>query len=247
MLFTSANLIEVQSAVTQISQIYVWHSKKFFYWNSYTRIHYRYFWRCTADKHIRGTGTVPLLPVRYYSTGILVPVIHIWEQTFFHIKTYVTIREGWTEKHIVSLIPIGTCTYLTPDSSTGTGIYSIINSRYRYRYWEKTVPVPAVLRIRDDLSRIRIRPLLHPGSESRIRRVKKHRIADPTYFCIKAINKFCFLIPDPGSRSDHCSIPDPGGKKAPDPGSGSATLGSRLNVFQYLFFFFIQAKWHFYR
>jgi hypothetical protein len=28
----------------------------------------------------------------------------------------------------------------------------------------------------------------------------------------------CF-IPDPGSGSDHCSIPDPGGKKAPDPGS----------------------------
>jgi hypothetical protein len=33
-----------------------------------------------------------------------------------------------------------------------------------------------VLRIRDVLSRIRIRPLLHPGSGSRIRGVKKHRI-----------------------------------------------------------------------
>jgi hypothetical protein len=44
-------------------------------------------------------------------------------------------------------------------------------------------------------SRIRIRPLLHPGSQ--IRGVKKHRIPDPTFFCIKAINKFCLLIPDP--------------------------------------------------
>jgi hypothetical protein len=33
---------------------------------------------------------------------------------------------------------------------------------------------------------------------SRIRGVKKHRIPDPTSFCIKAINKFCLLIPDPG-------------------------------------------------
>jgi hypothetical protein len=62
---------------------------------------------------------------------------------------------------------------------------------------------------------------------SRIRGVKKHRIPDPTYICIKAINKFCLLIPDPGS--DHCSIriPDPGGKKAPDP--GSATLDVTMN------------------
>jgi hypothetical protein len=41
---------------------------------------------------------------------------------------------------------------------------------------------------------------------------------------MKEINKFCLLIPDPGS--DHCSIPDSGGKKAPDP--GSAKLGSLL-------------------
>jgi hypothetical protein len=67
-----------------------------------------------------------------------------------------------------------------------------------------------VLRIRDVLSRIpdptialsRIR-IPDPG-------VKKHRIPDPTYFCLKADNKFCLLIPDPGSGSDHCSIPDPG-------------------------------------
>jgi hypothetical protein len=70
----------------------------------------------------------------------------------------------------------------------------------------------------------------YPGS--RIREVKKHRIPDPTYFCIKAINKFCLLILDPGSGSDHCSIPDPGsgGKKAPDPGSGSATLIKQGNI-----------------
>jgi hypothetical protein len=66
-------------------------------------------------------------------------------------------------------------------------------------------------------SRIRIRPLLHPGSGSRIRGVKKHRIPDPTYFCIKAINKFCLLIPDPTIAPSR--IPDPGGKKhrIPDP------------------------------
>jgi hypothetical protein len=38
----------------------------------------------------------------------------------------------------------------------------------------------AVLRIRDGFPRIRIRPLLHPGSGYRIRGVKKHRIPDPT-------------------------------------------------------------------
>jgi hypothetical protein len=38
----------------------------------------------------------------------------------------------------------------------------------------------AVLRIQDGLSQIPIRPLLHPGSGSWIRGVKKHRIPDPT-------------------------------------------------------------------
>jgi hypothetical protein len=61
-------------------------------------------------------------------------------------------------------------------------------------------------------SRIRIRPLLHPGSGSRIRGVKKHRIPDPGSDLF--FYKFCLLIPDPGSGSDHCSIPNP------DPGSG---------------------------
>jgi hypothetical protein len=79
-------------------------------------------------------------------------------------------------------------------------------------------------RIRDVLSRIRIRPLLQPGSGSPIWGVKKHRIPDPTYFCIKAINQFCLLIPDPDPTIAPSRIPDPGGKKAPDPGSGSATL-----------------------
>jgi hypothetical protein len=31
-------------------------------------------------------------------------------------------------------------------------------------------------------------------------------------------------IRDPGSGKNSSRIPDPGGKKAPDPGSGSATL-----------------------
>jgi hypothetical protein len=53
----------------------------------------------------------------------------------------------------------------------------------------------------------RIRTLLHPGSGSRIRGVKKHRIPDPTYFCIKANNKFCLLIPDPTIAPSR--IPDP--------------------------------------
>jgi hypothetical protein len=68
--------------------------------------------------------------------------------------------------------------------------------------------------------------LLHPGSGSRILGVKKHRIPDPTSFFIKAINKFCLLIPDPDPTiaPSRIRIPDPGGKKAPDPGSGSATL-----------------------
>jgi hypothetical protein len=64
-------------------------------------------------------------------------------------------------------------------------------------------------------SRIWIRPLLHPvsGSRSRIRGVKKPRIPDSTYFCIKAIIKFCLLIPDPTIAPSR--ILDPGGKKAP--------------------------------
>jgi hypothetical protein len=33
----------------------------------------------------------------------------------------------------------------------------------------------------------------------------------------------CFY---PGSGSDHCSIPDPGGKKAPDPGSATHLRGT---------------------
>jgi hypothetical protein len=66
--------------------------------------------------------------------------------------------------------------------------------------------------------------LLHPGSGSRIRGVKKQRIPDPTYFCIKAIKNFVclFRIPDPDPTIAPSRIPDPEGKKAPDP--GSATL-----------------------
>jgi hypothetical protein len=63
-----------------------------------------------------------------------------------------------------------------------------------------------------------------PDPGSRIRGVKKHRIPDPTSFFIKAINTFCLLIPDPDLTiaPSRIRILDPGGKKAPDP--GSATL-----------------------
>jgi hypothetical protein len=70
----------------------------------------------------------------------------------------------------------------------------------------------SVLRIRDVLSRIRIRPLLHPGSGSRIWGVKKHRIPDPGSDLF--FYKFCLLIPDPDSTIAPSQIPDP------DPGSG---------------------------
>jgi hypothetical protein len=113
----------------------------------------------------------------------------------------------------------------------------LANNRYRYCWqnvllmccWPKTVQIiPAVLRIRVVLSQIRIWLLLHSGSGSRIRGVKKHRIPDPTYFCRKAINKFCLLILDPDPTIAPSRIPDPGGKKAPDPGSGSATLNTSM-------------------
>jgi hypothetical protein len=97
---------------------------------------------------------------------------------------------------------------------TGTRETSKQNLQILYRYI-----TPPVLRIRDVLSRI---PDPDPTiAPSWIRGVKKHRIPDPTSFFIKAINKFCLIIPDPGSGSDHCSIPHPGsgsrirgGKKA---------------------------------
>jgi hypothetical protein len=38
-------------------------------------------------------------------------------------------------------------------------------------------------------------------------------------------------IRDPGSGKNLFRIPDPGVKKAPDPGSGSATLKKRHNIF----------------
>jgi hypothetical protein len=76
--------------------------------------------------------------------------------------------------------------------------------------------IETVLRIRDVLSRIRIPD---PGG-------KKAPDPGSDLFFIKAINKFCLLIPDPDPTiaPSRIRIPDPGGKKAPDPGSGSATL-----------------------
>jgi hypothetical protein len=72
-------------------------------------------------------------------------------------------------------------------------------------FQKREVPVP-VLRIRDVLSRIRTRPLLHPGSGGG----KKAPDPGSDLLFYKGYNKFCLLIPDPGSGSDHCSIPDPG-------------------------------------
>jgi hypothetical protein len=87
--------------------------------------------------------------------------------------------------------------------------------------------LPAVLRIRDVLSRIR--PLLHPGSG--IRGVKKHRIPDPTYFCIKAINKFCLLIPDPDPTIAPNRIPEVKKHRIPDPEHCLPVMSSLVLVF----------------
>jgi hypothetical protein len=86
------------------------------------------------------------------------------------------------------------------------------------------------LLIPDPGSRIRIRPLLHPGSGSRIRGVKKHRIPDPTSFLqiLFTYPRSRIPDPDPTIAPSRIRIPDPGGKKAPDPGSGSATLLYRI-------------------
>jgi hypothetical protein len=43
-------------------------------------------------------------------------------------------------------------------------------------------------------------------------------------------HKYGFGIQDPGSEIRDKPIPDPGVKKAPDPGSGSATLFTNKNV-----------------
>jgi hypothetical protein len=61
-------------------------------------------------------------------------------------------------------------------------------------------------------------PLLHPRSGTRILDLGGKKA------CIKAINKFCLLIPDPDPTIAPSRIADPDGKKAPDPGFVSATL-----------------------
>jgi hypothetical protein len=78
-----------------------------------------------------------------------------------------------------------------------------------------------------------------PDPGSRIRGVKKHWIPDPTYFCIKAINKFCLLIPvpdptiaPPGPRilgvKKH-RIPDP------DPQHWLTSIKSAIFIFKNIF------------
>jgi hypothetical protein len=54
-----------------------------------------------------------------------------------------------------------------------------------------------------------------PDPGSRIRGVKKHLIPDPGSDLF--FYKFCLLIPDPDPTIAPSQIPDPGGKKAPDP------------------------------
>jgi hypothetical protein len=86
----------------------------------------------------------------------------------------------------------------------------------------------SVLGIRDVYPRSQMR-IFHPGS-----RVKK--IPDPhqrlqVFLTSKSqiVSKLSeissgMFIPDPGSGFDFLPVPDPGARKAPDPGSGSATL-----------------------
>jgi hypothetical protein len=61
-------------------------------------------------------------------------------------------------------------------TSCSTNWTPTITGRWRWRSTSRSAS-RALLLIRDVLSRIW--------------EVKKHRIPDPTYFCIKAINKFC--------------------------------------------------------
>jgi hypothetical protein len=56
-------------------------------------------------------------------------------------------------------------------------------------------------------------------------------------FTQKIVNKLSKIcIWDPGSGKNLFRIPDPGVKKAPDPGSGSATLSSAVVFFPTIFF-----------
>jgi hypothetical protein len=75
----------------------------------------------------------------------------------------------------------------------------------------------AVLRIR--LFSIPDPNFLNPGSASK-------NLSILTYKLVSKLLEICFglFIPDPDLTFYPSRIPDPGVKKAPDPGSGSATL-----------------------
>ncbi len=67
------------------------------------------------------------------------------------------------------------------------------------------------------------------------------------YIATKIVTKLSKVwVWDPGSGKNLSRIPDPGVKKAPDPGSGSATLPPRPQKFYPLFLeiFIINLVWH---
>jgi hypothetical protein len=101
---------------------------------------------------------------------------------------------------------------LTPHAQNFFNNYEKWKSYAKQRWYQCCGSEMFLSRIPDTpiaLSRIRIPD---PG-------VKKHRIPDPTYFCIKANNKFCLVIPDLDPAIAPSRIPDPVGTKAPDPRS----------------------------
>ncbi len=80
-------------------------------------------------------------------------------------------------------------------------------------------------------SRIRIFFFPDPGSEFFPSRIRNFFIPDPKFpsRIPKIVAKLWVVHPGSGSR--FLPIPDPGVKKAPDPGSGSATLvGGRIDA-----------------
>jgi hypothetical protein len=63
---------------------------------------------------------------------------------------------------------------------------------------------------------------LHPGSLSKNLSILTPKKAKNGFYAIK--NMIRIVIPDPDADFLPLQIPDPGVKKAPNPGSGSATL-----------------------
>jgi hypothetical protein len=102
---------------------------------------------------------------------------------------------------------------------------------------------PAVLRIRDVYPGSRILIFTHPGSripdpktatkergEKKFGPIFKELLNLLPKKLSLSSQKYGLGIRDPGSRKNLFRIPDPGVKKAPDPGSGSATLLARIRI-----------------